>query len=189
MIAALPILAGMALFALVIVFWLNRDAAPVENSSEAGFARDMIVHHSQAVEMTLLLYDRTDDPTLRSIALDMLLAQQNQIGQMQGWLYLWNIPIASTDLPMTWMGMPTEGLMPGMATDEQIVQLRASTGSEADRLFIQLMIPHHQSGIHMAEAIINQTNIPAVQNLARSVIESQQREIDELELILAELLL
>lgn len=187
LIAALVILAVIALFSLVAVFWLNRDAPPTETSAEAGFARDMIMHHSQAVEMALLLYDRTDNATLRTIALDMLLTQQAQIGQMQGWLYLWGLPISSTDLPMTWMGMPTEGLMPGMAIASQIAELRLASGVAADQLFIQLMIVHHQSGIHMAEAIVNQTDIPAVQNLARSVVESQQREIDELESIQAQL--
>jgi uncharacterized protein (DUF305 family) len=52
----------------------------------------MIVHHAQAVDMALLLYDRTENPDFKTIALDMALTQQTQIGQMQGWLSLWDMP-------------------------------------------------------------------------------------------------
>jgi uncharacterized protein (DUF305 family) len=183
------ILGIMILFVLLVLVLLRPGSGTTvsPDSPAASFARDMIVHHSQAVEMALLLYDRTQNETLRAIALDILLSQQNQIGQMQGWLYLWNLPIASAELPMAWMGMVVEGLMPGMATDEQMAALRDSTGEEADRLFIQLMIPHHESAIHMAQEISTRTSIPAVQNFARSVIDSQQREIRELRLIGEEL--
>lgn len=179
------IFGAMILVTLLVLILLRPNPGTLvsTDSPVAGFARDMIVHHSQAIEMSLLLYDRTENETLRAIALDILLSQQNQIGQMQGWLYLWGLPIASAELPMAWMGMVVEGLMPGMATDEQMAELRASTGEDADRLFIQLMIPHHESAIHMAEEISDRTSIPAVQNFVRSVNESQQREIRELHLI------
>ncbi|MFN8372921.1 MAG: DUF305 domain-containing protein [Anaerolineae bacterium] len=176
------------LLALAAVFWLanNLTRLPTQNSTEAGFAQDMIVHHAQAVELALLLYDRTENDTLRTMALDMMLTQQAQIGQMQGWLRIWQLPYASVVLPMTWMDMPTEQ-MPGMATAEQINALRETSGIDADRQFINLMIPHHTAAIHMAEAIVNQTQVPAVRELARSIIDSQQREIDALRQILAEL--
>jgi uncharacterized protein (DUF305 family) len=132
----------------------------------------------------LILYDHTQNTDLHQIALDIILSQQNQIGQMQGWLYLWNLPTSGPDLPMAWMDAPTEGLMPGMATDEQIAALRAATGTDLDRMFIQLMIPHHQSAIHMAQTILDKTTIPAVQNLAHSMIESQTGEIGILQSIL-----
>jgi uncharacterized protein (DUF305 family) len=179
----------MGCFVLLALLWLNnsRRGIPGEKSPEVGFARDMIVHHAQAVELALLLYDRTENTTLKTMALDMMLSQQAQIGQMQGWLYLWQVPIASPDLPMTWMNMATEGLMPGMATDEQIAALRAAKGVDADRQFIQLMIPHHESALHMAKAILDSTSVPAVHDFARSVLETQQREIDELKQIAAQL--
>ena len=178
----------LLLFALVLLaagglFWLTqpRTGAPAEGSAEVGFARDMIVHHNQAVEMALVLYDRGDNEFLRSIALDMLLTQQGQIGQMQAWLALWGVSFAGADLPMTWMGMPTEGLMPGMATDAQLADLRAASGVDADGLFIDLMIPHHQAGVHMAEAIVASTDVLAVRALAQSMITAQQSEIQALE--------
>lgn len=66
----------------------RRPMAAVEAGSPAvGFARDMAAHHAQAVEMAVLVRDRTNDPTMRQLALDILLTQQAQIGQIRGWLY------------------------------------------------------------------------------------------------------
>jgi uncharacterized protein (DUF305 family) len=79
----------------------------------------MIVHHANAVEMATILRDRTDDDAMRLFALDIMMTQQAQIGQMQGWLQVWGLPIAPSAPEMAWMGMPVEGLMPGMATTEQ----------------------------------------------------------------------
>jgi uncharacterized protein (DUF305 family) len=185
----LIIVSVMALLILIVTLAgrSNQPAFPVEGSPEVGFARDMALHHSQAVNMAQLLYDRTENPALRSIALDIMLTQQDQIGQMGGWLDIWGLPKVGVTLPMIWMDMGTDGLMPGMATDEQIEALRASSGVDADRLFIQLMIVHHQAGIHMAESILERTNNLAVETLAQSILRSQQIEIDEMTLLLAQI--
>ncbi|MEO8606597.1 MAG: DUF305 domain-containing protein [Chloroflexota bacterium] len=184
------VIGAMLLFALVVLFMLtNNNPFKVTTTApaEVSFARDMVVHHAQAVVMALILYDHTQNADLHTIALDIILSQQNQIGQMQGWLNLWNVPMSGPDLPMAWMDEPTDGLMPGMATDEQIAALRVATGKDLDRMFIQLMIPHHLNAIHMAEAIQERTTTPAVLNLARSVIVSQTQEIAALQDILDQL--
>jgi uncharacterized protein (DUF305 family) len=185
----LIIVAVMVVFVggLIVVLNNNASAFGGHPSPEVGFAEDMIVHHAQAVELGQLLYDRTQDAVMRTIALDTMMTQQNQIGQMQGWLYIWGKPIASPELPMTWMDQPTQGLMPGMATKEQIAELRAATGADAERLFMQLMIPHHESAIHMAQVILGETDIPAVRILANSVITTQQLEIDQMKQRLGEM--
>lgn len=163
----------------IISFWFgsNRIVAPTDNSPEAGFARDMSVHHSNAVEMALLLRDRTEDEDMRLLALDITLTQQAQIGQMQGWLNVWRLPIASIEPAMIWMGAPVDGLMPGMASTEEMNQLRDLRGVEADITFLNLMIRHHQSGIDMARAILEKTNRPEVVTLAQSIVISQESEI------------
>lgn len=151
---------------------------PAADSAEVGFARDMIQHHTQAVEMANLLYDRSEDETLRFIARDVVQTQVNQMGQMQAWLALWGYPFADTGPRMAWMGMATDGLMPGMATPEQMAALRAADGREAEIQFLYLMIPHHAAGIHMAETLLGMTEQPAVRDLARSIADSQWEEID-----------
>ena len=167
------------IFGAGLGFWGGRQSLspPAEVSAEVGFARDMATHHAQAVNMAQLLYDRTDDPDMRLFALDIMLTQQAQIGQMQGWLNAWGRPLASVSPAMEWMGMPTTDLMPGMASVDDINRLRELKGIEADGLFLQLMIPHHRAGVDMANAILEYTQRPEVLALAQSISNSQASEI------------
>ena len=163
----------------VLAFWqgTRRSSAPGENSPEAGFARDMMMHHAQAVDMATLIRDRTEDLEMRQIALDIMLTQQAQIGQMQGWLAVWQYPIASTDPAMMWMDMPATSGMPGMATQMQLNELRDLQGVEADGLFLQLMIAHHRGGVLMGEAALERAKSPEVRALAQSIVNAQTSEI------------
>ena len=123
---------------------LVTDRPPDDTSLEAGFARDMMVHHDQAVAMALLARDRTRDPLIETLTTDIVLTQQNQIGQMLGWLNLWGLPATGAEPPMAWMGHPTEGRMPGMASPEEMAALESLSGEAADIAFLRLMIRHHQ---------------------------------------------
>ena len=169
----------LALMSAALGYWLGARQAgsPGTDSAEAGFARDMITHHAQAVDMALLLRERSQDEELRQVALDILLTQQAQIGQMQGWLSAWGYPAANAGPAMAWMGMPMTGLMPGMAAPEQMNQLRELEGGEADILFLQLMITHHQSGVEMAQAALERAQRPEVRALAQAMVDAQVYEI------------
>jgi uncharacterized protein (DUF305 family) len=137
----------------------------------------MIVHHANAVEMATNLRDRTNNDAMRLFALDIMLTQQGQIGQMQGWLQVWRLPIASSAPQMAWMGMSVEGQMPGMASAEQLTALNDLDGVEADVLFLNLMIPHHQSGVDMARAVLERTERPEIRALAQAIVTAQESEI------------
>jgi uncharacterized protein (DUF305 family) len=155
---------------------------PGEDSAEAGFARDMMVHHAQAVQMAEIVRDKTQsDDAIRLLAADIALTQQAQIGMMQGWLQVWGLPPTSTKPAMSWMGHPTEGLMPGMATPQELDLLQQAPPEEADRLFLRLMIAHHQAAIPMAEAILERTDRPEVRQLAEAIEMSQKAEIQTME--------
>jgi uncharacterized protein (DUF305 family) len=151
---------------------------PGDGSAEAGFARDMTTHHEQAVEMAELIRDRTDDPVLRTLAKDIALTQQGQIGQMMGWLDVWELLPTGEDPPMAWMGHPAGERMPGMATREELAHLAELSGEEADREFLRLMIRHHEGGVPMAQAILERSDNDVVERLARSIIESQTAEVE-----------
>lgn len=151
--------------------------APAEDSAEAGFARDMMVHHAQAVQMAEIVRDKTESEEIRTMAADIALTQQAQIGQMQGWLAVWGLPATGTGPAMTWMGHPTEGRMPGMASPQELDELQKAEPEEADVLFLQLMIPHHEAAVPMAEAVLEETDRPEVERLAGAIIASQQSEI------------
>jgi len=168
--------AVVVLFGLSVWRWLSARE-PGNDSAEAGFARDMIVHHSQAVEMSEIVRDRTENDLIKTLATDISLTQQAQIGQMQGWLNLWGLPVTGTEPAMAWMDMSTEGRMPGMASQEEINRLRNLPPEDADRLFLKLMIPHHEAAIPMANAMLTRTSNPAVERFAEAVIASQTAEI------------
>ena len=153
------------------------ERMPGDASAEVGFARDMSVHHARAVEMAELLRDRTQDAEMRSMAAAIALGQHGQIGQMEGWLAVWGVPKTGSEPAMSWMGEPMNGPMPGMATPEQINELRQASGEEADKLFLQLMLPHHQAALPMSEAILERTDRPEVKILAEAIYNSQEVEI------------
>lgn len=178
--------ATILLFGLSVWLWLSARE-PGDRSAEAGFARDMIVHHAQAVEMAGIARDRTENERIETLATDIVLTQQAQIGQMQGWLEIWDLPAAGPEPPMAWMGHPTEGRMPGMASPGDINQLRELPPQQADQLFLELMIEHHQAAVPMAEAALDATGQPVVERLADSIIASQQSEIELMEGLLQEM--
>jgi uncharacterized protein (DUF305 family) len=166
----------------------DRAGLPGEGSVDVGYARDMGVHHAQAVEMAELLRDRTDDEDLRRIAADIALTQQAQIGQMRGWLDIWGRPPTSVDPPMAWMGHdhePGQAVpMPGMASDDEIAALTAARAAEAERLFLELMIRHHRGGVDMAAYAADHAGESVVRTLARGMAEAQAAEIAQLQDIL-----
>jgi len=177
------------------------SATPTTESAAAGFLRDMQVHHAQAVEMALLVRDRTDDETVRTIAYDMAVTQASQSGAMYGLLDAWGLPQRSPQPAMTWTQLPAlDGSdaahdmdpgapagMPGMATPEQLAALRAASGDEAVRLFLELMIPHHEGGLEMADAVLARTSVPQVVSLATGIRRAQEAEIVAMRNLLAAL--
>ena len=159
---------------------------PGDDSAEAGFARDMMVHHAQAVEMAGILRDKSVSPEMETLATDIALTQQAQIGQMQGWLAVWGLPMTGAEPPMAWMDHHTDGRMPGMATPEEIGALREAPPEEAEKRFLQLMIPHHQAAVPMAEAVLEETDRLEVRQLAGAIAASQKAEIETMRDLLAE---
>ena len=186
--AAAPWLLAIAfgsLAAVVLALYLT-SRPPGDGSAEAGFARDMMVHHAQAVEMAGILRDKDVSPEMETLAEDIALTQQGQIGQMQGWLNVWGLPMTGAEPAMSWMGHPTRGRMPGMATPDEIEALREAPPQEAEKRFLRLMIPHHQASIPMAEAILEETDQPEVRQLAEAIAVSQKGEIEVMRDLLKE---
>lgn len=174
----LPTLAALLLGVASAGLYLGlSNKPPGEGSAEAGFARDMAVHHAQAVQMAEIVQRRTESEEMRLLATDMMLTQQGQLGQMQGWLAAWGLPQTGTEPPMAWMGHPTEGRMPGMASPEEVRELEVLPPDEADERFLRLMIPHHRAAIPMAEAVLEETDRPEVEQLASAIAASQEGEI------------
>jgi uncharacterized protein (DUF305 family) len=162
-----------------------------DDSAEAGFARDMATHHAQAAEMALIVRDVGADERLRALALDIMLTQATQRGVFMGWLQQWNLPQASSRPRMVWMSghdhaaSESERLM-GMATADELARLRGTRGADAEVLFLQLMIRHHEGGVRMARAVLAESTREEVVAMARSIDESQTGEIALMIQMLAE---
>lgn len=189
----------IALCGLATVTGCSRT--PADDSAEAGFARDMATHHAQAVEMAFIIRDVTTHPDLRALAADIIVTQSAQRGMFMAWLQMWGLPQASAGPRMAWMdsagspahshdasghtapGMP---LMAGMASDGEIQTLRQAAGRDAEVLFLQLMIRHHEGGVIMARALLSRSNYDIVARLARSIDEGQTGEIATMVAMLAE---
>ncbi|WP_435201090.1 DUF305 domain-containing protein [Janibacter sp. GS2] len=191
---ALGLVAGLALGRVG-----GGDDAPGDRSVAAGFARDMQTHHDQAVEMSWIVYDRTDDEQVRTLAYDIARTQSHQSGQMAGWLQLWGLSPTGPGQQMDWMkglghghegeagSMLTEdGRMPGMASSDQLDKLRGLRAEEAEVYFLQLMIRHHEAGVPMAEAARDSSGQDAVETLASSIIRSQTAEAETMTEMLEE---
>ncbi|MEU3985713.1 DUF305 domain-containing protein [Streptomyces sp. NPDC026672] len=156
---------------------------PAADSADAGFARDMAVHHQQAVEMSYIVRDRTKDEEVRRLAYDIAQTQANQRGMLLGWLDLWGLPKVSAKPPMAWMGMgdmppgKDSALMPGMATNTDLKKLGTLDGKQAEVFYLQLMTEHHQGGIHMAEGCVARCDVGVEKKLAQGMVAGQQSEI------------
>jgi uncharacterized protein (DUF305 family) len=164
---------------------------PRDGSVEAGFLRDMSTHHAQAVEMSMTAHANSTDPDVVTLAGDIALTQQGQINYMQAWLRDWHLSPTSTKTAMAWMpGGPAEvvnGLMPGMATPQQLDALRKATGKQLDIQYLQLMRQHHLGGIHMAQEAIALSKNKDVDWLAGTMVKSQQGEINAIDDMLKQL--
>jgi uncharacterized protein (DUF305 family) len=165
----------LVVLAIGLSWFLGRssNSAPLEGSPDVTFARDMIAHHTQAVDMAIRVRDRTTDPILKIFAIDIALGQTNQMGQMMAWLDLWNVSQNSLDAPMN-----GKGLMMGMATQQNVNSISSLPIKDAEIEFLQLMIRHHQGGIFMAQDVLGKASSTQVKRLAQAVINAQNFDID-----------
>ncbi len=175
---------GIIAVTAATTYAVTRSEPPADDSAAAGFLRDMVTHHAQAVEMSLIVYNTTTDPTVRALAYDIATSQQAQLGMMQGWLQAWDLSQTGAKPAMAWMGIPMDGRMPGMAASAEIERLQTLPPDEADVLFMQLMIPHHMAGVQMAEAVLNRSDEPLVTGLAQKIVAAQQSEINAMQMVL-----
>lgn len=148
------------------------------NQSDMMFVRMMIPHHEQAVEMSDILLEKSGiDSDVRALAEDIKAAQEPEIEQMEDWLSEWG------------MDMGMGGGMDhgeGMMSDDDLDTLDDAEGGNAAVAYLELMIPHHEGAIEMAEDVISDGENREVRELAESIRVSQAEEITLMEQMLAE---
>lgn len=136
--------------------------------------------------MGFIVRDASHDERLRTLAYDIIVTQSAQRGMFMGWLQQWGLAQASTRPRMAWMSMASGALMPGMATAAEMDRLRQATGVDAEILFLQLMIRHHEGGVHMARAVLALSRREEVVTMARAIDSGQTVEIQLMTTMLAE---
>ena len=132
------------------------DAANLANiqvtDADVRFMQGMISHHAQALEMTVLVEERSDRQAMRLLSERIELSQEDEIAMMQGWLRDRGLEVRTTDAHRA----PGFVRMPGMLTDEELEQLEQAAGFEFDALFLELMIEHHEGALTMVANLLNQ---------------------------------
>jgi uncharacterized protein (DUF305 family) len=170
----------------------SRPETPRSDSVDAGFLRDMVVHHEQAVTLAMIVLSRATLPAVRDMARDIATSQQREAGLMTGWLQQWGLPASTTAPPMAWMAhaqtvaADADPPMPGMATRRDVARLAVTRGRAADVLFCRLMLPHHLGALHMIDEVVQRGRRPEVVALAEQMRTAQQREIGLLNRLLAQ---
>ncbi|MFJ1901052.1 DUF305 domain-containing protein [Streptomyces sp. NPDC088115] len=142
------------------------------NSTDVRYVRMMIEHHAQALVLTRLVPARSGSAAVKRVAERITAAQQPEIGAMKGWL--------SRNGRTEQADGHDHGTMPGMATDAQLDQLRAAKGRAFDRLFLKLMITHHQGAVTMATEALSEGNNIQVEEMADDVVAQQTAEISRM---------
>lgn len=162
------------------------SSATVAADLDQAFIDMMVPHHESAVQMAMVAQERAEHDELRTLADEIIVAQDAEIAQLKQWRAAW---FGSDDTP----SMDAMPLMPGMSMPgmeghamegtmdmtADIEELR--TAEPFDLAFIDAMIVHHESAIEAAEIIQDATQRSELQTLAADIIEAQQREIEQME--------
>lgn len=150
------------------------------NTVDVMFVEMMIPHHEQAIEISDLLLEASErtagvlDADLIALATAIKAAQAPEIEPMESWLDEWGLPSMSG---MGGMDHGGPGGMGGMMSDAEMDALAEAEGPEVSRLFLELMIEHHEGAIIMAERLLEGGQNAEVLSLGESIISAQQAEI------------
>ena len=146
------------------------------NPADVAFATNMIAHHQQAVDLSAMVPDRSTTPGVIAMAKQIAAEQQPEINVIKVFLVQWTEGADNPPAPDAQHG----GAMPGMVDDATITKLKASTGADFDKLWLESMIDHHQGAIEMANAeIANGENVDA-KALAKNIVGIQEAEIAQM---------
>ncbi|MFC4701241.1 DUF305 domain-containing protein [Glaciecola siphonariae] len=162
------------------------DAVKIANTSfthdDVMFMQNMIPHHAQAVDMAVLVDARTNNEEIIDIAGRIQKSQADEIAFMKDWLEQRS---QATDIDHS---MHMDHSMMGMASPEQMQALEDAKGTEFDRLFLQLMIPHHEGAVRMVEDLLAQTGSaydPVLYDFVNDVVNDQTTEISRMDKLLS----
>ncbi|MET8682450.1 DUF305 domain-containing protein [Streptomyces sp. NPDC004647] len=146
------------------------------NAADVTFARGMIPHHRQAVEMADLAADRASSNQVKDLADKIKKAQDPEIKTMSGWLESWGEQVPAENEGMDHGGHGTSGMM----SAEDMATLEKSSGKAFDTAFLEMMIKHHEGAVEMAKTEQSQGDYQPAKDMAQDIITSQTAEITQM---------
>ncbi|KQZ88447.1 hypothetical protein ASD62_03075 [Phycicoccus sp. Root563] len=142
--------------------------------ADVMFAQSMVPHHQQAVEMANLALTRASSADVKALATKIKAAQDPEIATMNGWLSQWGAPTGSADMNgMAGMDHGSDGMM----SQADMTKLSQASGAQFDRMWLTMMIAHHQGALTMAKDVLTTTKDTQVRTLAQSIVDGQTKEI------------
>jgi len=169
------------------------SGAMVANGSDADitFAQLMISHHEQAVQMADMALQQANSSEVTDLATQIKAAQDPEIGQMRGWLQQWGAPEQMDGMDGMDHGDMGHGdtdsggqSAGGMMSDADMGALGGASGADFDRMWLTMMIAHHEGAIKMAEQVKAESTNPDVTALADAIVAGQKKEIDTMQQLL-----
>jgi uncharacterized protein (DUF305 family) len=167
----------------------TKATLPPRSQADVEFMQGMIMHHSQAVEMTALIASHTENKDLRLLGAKISSSQSDEIRFMQRWLAARGEPVsmAMPGMPDMDMSRQPMALMPGMLTAEQMDALRKAKGAEFDHLFLTGMIQHHNGALIMVKDLFDTAGAGQdadIFNFATDADNTQRAEIKIMQAVL-----
>ena len=167
---------------------MNSDSSPsatasakvgAHNDADVSFSKEMIQHHRQAVDMAELAASRASSQEVKELATKIKGAQDPEIKTMSGWLTSWG-----EEVPEDMSGMDMSSSMPGMMSSEDMDKLEKASGAEFDKMFLEMMVKHHEGAVTMAKTEKSDGKYGPAVKLADDVITAQTAEIKEMNKLL-----
>lgn len=148
------------------------------NAADVTFAKGMIPHHRQAVEMADLAATRAESADVKKLADEIKKAQDPEIKTLSGWLTSWGEQVPAEG------GGHGDHDMSGMMTAEEMARLEKSSGKAFDTAFLQLMVKHHEGAVAMAKTEQSDGTYQPAKDMAGRIITSQSAEIARMNTLL-----
>ena len=185
----LVLLGGLALLAAC------SSTSSDHNAQDVSFAQDMVPHHTQAVQMADMALAQGSSTKVKDLATRIKAAQGPEIARMKGWLTTWGEPLAATSGDTDHAGGMSMGsgggagmnMGTGMMSEAQMNQLRGATGADFDRMFLTMMVEHHQGAVAMSRTELDKGRYGPAKQLAQAITDAQQKEIAEMQGLLGSL--
>ena len=163
---------------------VSPSASAAHSRADISFATDMIPHHGQAIEMADMALNQASNAQVKQLARQIKSAQDPEISAMGGWLKDWGAAVPSASMS----GIAMSGMsMNGMMSAADMNQLAAARGAAFDKLWLQMMIKHHQGAIAMAKTELATGQYPPAKALAQSISDAQAKEIATMQGLLSRL--